>query len=55
VTTQLLGTSSVLLFMAIACFNSKPCLVKRFNVWDVGLYSLAAYVNNFLKFSNIPD
>jgi len=44
-TTQLVGTSSVLLLLALASFILKPCLIKKVNVWDVGGYSLAAWVN----------
>jgi hypothetical protein len=41
---QLLGTMTVLGFLALANLYTRPCLVKKFNVWDPILYTVAAYV-----------
>lgn len=49
---QLFGIVSIYTFLAIAVLYFKPCLVKKFNLWDIAIYCIIAYVTipNFVIF-----
>ena len=42
---QTTSTSIVLFLLAMASAKMKPCLIKKINLWDVGLYLLVSYLN----------
>jgi uncharacterized membrane protein len=44
INSQLFGTMGVLVFLAIANLSTRPCLVKKFNIWDPVFYIMSAYV-----------
>jgi len=42
---QISSTSIVLFILAMASAKLKPCLIRKINLWDTGLYLLVAYLN----------
>ena len=42
---QISSTSIVLFLLAIASAKLKPCLIRKINLWDTGLYLLVSYLN----------
>lgn len=42
---QVSSTSIALLILSITSAKLQPCLIKKFNLWDSGLYFLVSYLN----------
>lgn len=42
---QLISTFIIMAILAISDIYLRPCLVKKFNIFDAGAYSLAAFIN----------
>lgn len=43
---QVSSTATVLFFLAITSAKLKPCLIRKINLWDTGLYLLVGYMNS---------
>lgn len=47
---QVSSTSIALFILALASAKMKPCLIKKINLWDTGLYLLVSYMNGCALF-----
>lgn len=47
---QVSSTAIVLFILALASAKMKPCLIKKINLWDTGLYLLVSYMNGCALF-----